>query len=194
MNLRRCFRDPIPEIFDTVRYLDAAVSAHLQGEYEIARKLFTLANEPKVRSWLESIWGKDSPYVSVTKLPLLEVVNRIEARMPTAEQIDALHQRDGYHCRYCGIPVIRAEIRKQAVKLYPEQVTWGQTNSSQHAGFQALWAQYDHVVPHSAGGANELENLVVSCTGCNFGLRNLGYKIQEIYLRSKVLGMVWRGF
>lgn len=180
MRLRRCFREPIPEIFDTASRLDAAVSAHLQGEYETAGNLFSLANEPKVRAWLESIWGKSSPHVSVAKLPPVETTVRVEARMPTAEQIVALHERDGFHCRFCGIPVIRAEIRKAAVRLYPDQVTWGRTNASQHAGFQVLWAQYDHVVPHSSGGTNELENLVVACAACNFG--KMSYRLEELGL------------
>jgi len=180
MELKRCFREPIPEIFDAARYLDAAVSAHLQGEYEVAGKLFLLANEPKVRAWLESIWGKNSPYVSVVKLPAVEVANPVEQRMPTAEQMAELHNRDGYHCRFCGIPVIRAEVRKAAVKLYPEQVTWGRTNASQHAGFQALWAQYDHVLPHSCGGTNDLENLIITCAGCNFG--KMSYRLEELGL------------
>ena len=55
MELKRCFREPIPEIFDAARYLDAAVSAHLQGEYEVAGKLFLLANEPKVRACFGSV-------------------------------------------------------------------------------------------------------------------------------------------
>ncbi|MCG8042457.1 MAG: hypothetical protein JAZ17_03525 [Candidatus Thiodiazotropha endolucinida] len=35
----RCFRDPIPEIFDAARYLDAAVSAHFAGKTDLAEEL-----------------------------------------------------------------------------------------------------------------------------------------------------------
>lgn len=180
MKFKRCFREPIPEIFDTARYLDAAVSAHLRGQHEIAGRLFSLANDPNTRAWLESIWGKGSPHVSIANLPRVEPAVRVEARMPAAEQIAALHQRDGFHCRFCGMPVIRAEVRKRAANLYPEQVTWGRTNASQHAGFQTLWAQYDHVVPHSCGGTNDLENLVVTCAACNFG--KMSYQLEELGL------------
>jgi hypothetical protein len=41
--------------------------------------------------------------------------------------------------------------------------TWGSTNASQYAGFQALWAQYDHVLPDAYGSTNDLDNQVVSC-------------------------------
>lgn len=100
--------------------------------------------------------------------------------MPTAHQVRQLHERDGYHCRFCGIPVIRPEVRKRAMAAYPSVVLWGRSNATQHAGFQALWAQYDHVVPHAHGGSNELENLVVTCAPCNFG--KMSYTIEQLGL------------
>lgn len=177
---RRCFREPIPQLFDAARYLDAAVSAHCSGHARTAEELFMLANDSDVRSWLESLWGAGSPYVKVNRLPSAAQSTRVEVRMPTSEQKRALHDRDGFHCRYCGVPVIRPEVRKVAARLYPAAVTWGRTNESQHAGFQALWAQYDHVVPHSHGGTNDLSNLVVTCAGCNFG--KMSFRLEELGL------------
>lgn len=117
------------------------------------------------------------------------------ARMPSRSQAAALHARDGYHCRYCGIPVIRSQVRKAICQLYPQVVIWGSKNASQHAGFQVLWAQYDHVVPHAFGGTNELENLVVSCAACNFG--KMSYRLEDLGLsdprdRPPVMSM-WDG-
>lgn len=60
---RFCFRDPIPEIFDAARYLDAAVSAHLTGRRDLAEELIRLADMPAIWEWTESLWGKKSPYV-----------------------------------------------------------------------------------------------------------------------------------
>ena len=178
--LRKCFREPVPELMDVARYLDAAVSAHLAGHTKTAEDLFALANCSTAREWLESIWGKSSPYVKINRLPPPAVTDRVQARMPTVAQKKQLHVRDGYRCRFCSIPVIRPEVRKRAVELYPLTVTWGTTNKSQHAGFQALWAQYDHVVPHSCGGTNDIENLVVTCAACNFG--KMSYRIEELGL------------
>lgn len=180
--MKQCFREPIPELFDVARYLDAAVSAHLAGHTDLASSLFTVANCDKARAWLESIWGKKSQYVCVGAVarPPVDPAERVPVRMPTKAQIAQLHARDGFHCRYCGIPVVRPEIRKLACQLYPQVVTWGSTNASQHAGFQTLWAQYDHVVPHSYGGTNDLENLVVSCAACNFG--KMSYPLEELGL------------
>ena len=180
MPLRRCFREPTPAVLQAARSLDAAVTAHLAGDTDTATRKFAEADDPEVRAWLESLWGKGSPYVIVNQLPVLDVAERVKARMPTPRQKLELHQRDRYHCRFCGVPVIRPDVRKRAAALYPSVVPWGTTNLSQHAGFQALWAQYDHVVPHSCGGTNELDNLVVTCAGCNFG--KMSYRLEELGL------------
>ena len=177
---RRCFCDPIPAVLDAARYLDAAVSAHLSGHVKAAEELFALANDPDVRAWLETIWSGDSPYINLRKLPPSPAQACVAARMPTQRQKTQLDKRDGFHCRYCGVPVIRSQIRTLAASLYPSVITWGRTNASQHAGFQALWAQYDHVVPYSGGGANDLSNLVVTCAGCNYG--KAAYRLEEVGL------------
>ena len=180
ISLKRCFREPISEIFDAARYLDAAVSAHLAGQSEIAAKLFFLANDSKIWQWTDSIWGKKSPYITVTKQARVIKGEKVVARMPTSAQKTALHARDGFHCRFCGLPVIRPEIRRVIQALYPNEVQWGKSNISQHAAFQCMWAQYDHVVPHSHGGTNDLENLVVTCAACNFG--KMQYTLEELGL------------
>ncbi|MBJ6750745.1 HNH endonuclease [Geomonas anaerohicana] len=179
-NKRRCFREPIPEIYDAARYLDAAVSAHLNGLYETAENLFRLANDPKVWSWTDSIWGKNSNYVEVRRQPVLHITPREKARMPDAATKKALHERDGYHCRFCGIPVIHAKVRTFLQKMYPDAIPWGTTNKQQHAAFQCMWLQYDHVLPHSAGGENTLDNLVITCAACNFG--KMEFTLEELGL------------
>lgn len=177
---KKYFRRPIPEIYDVARYLDAAVSSHLAGHTQIANKLFRLANNQKVRDWAESIWGRKSQYVNVNKQNHLHSKTKGEKRMPIASMKKALEERDGYHCRFCNIPVIHADIRKHLHKLYPDSIPWGKTDASQHAGFQCLWLQYDHVVPHSAGGENTLDNLIITCSACNYGKMN--YTLDELGL------------
>lgn len=181
-NMKRCFREPIKEIFDVARYLDAAASAHISGNTELAKQLLKLADNPKVWAWTESIWGAKSKYVVINKNASLHVNANTKAknRMPNSEMKKALHKRDGYHCRFCGIPVIHADIRKIFNALYPDSVSWGKTNKTQHAGFQCLWLQYDHVVPHSAGGENSLDNLIITCSACNYGKAN--FSLEELGL------------
>jgi hypothetical protein len=171
--LRTCLRDPIPEIFDAARYLDAAVTAHLRGDPGLAGQLIRAADIPEIRDWTESLWGANSPYVKKREVPNsplhLPKRDRIEARMPNAEERRQLHERDGFHCRFCGIPVIRKEIRVRIARAYPEALPWGRRNSEQHAAFQAMWLQYDHIQPHARGGDNSPDNLAVTCAPCNFG-------------------------
>jgi 5-methylcytosine-specific restriction endonuclease McrA len=169
---RNCLREPIPEIEVAARLLDAAVTAHLEGHAELVERLVRQANMPAIREWTDSLWGANSPYApsrksSPSRAPLA-VHARESERMPSAEYRRHLHLRDGYHCRFCGIPVIRKEVRQRFRKRYPQLSIWGRRNVDQHAAFQAMWAQYDHVVPHSAGGGNGLDNLVVTCAPCNY--------------------------
>ncbi len=180
MDAKRCFREPILEIFDVVRYLDAAVSAHLSGNVKVAEDLFLLANNKKVKDWLGSVWGKNSPYVKINKKPFLHIQPKAKNRMPNAHMKRELLKRDGYHCRFCGIPVIRAEVRKFLYKIYSKVIPWEGTVATQHAGFECLWLQYDHVVPHSAGGKNNLDNLVITCAACNYG--KMDYTLDELGL------------
>jgi hypothetical protein len=94
---------------------------------------------------------------------------------------DALHAKDGYYCRFCGIPVIRKQIRDLMRKLYREGNLWGPRNADQHAALQCMWAQYDHLVPHSRGGSSsDLNNLVITCAPCNFG--RMQYTLEEAAL------------
>lgn len=171
-------------VLDAARYLDAAVSAHLAGNPALADQLIRAADMPAVREWTESIWGKASPYVIKFEVvgapPLLGKEQRIPVRMPNALEKRVIHDRDGFHCRFCNVPVIRSEVRSLLHHHYPEALPWSKTNLGQHAAFQALWAQYDHVLAHARGGDNSLENTILTCAPCNFGKMN--YTLEELNL------------
>lgn len=182
--LRNCLRLPISEIVDAANLLNDAVTAHLQGRIDFAEELFRCANLKSLRDWTDSVWGKNSPHVKYrhipTAPPTLTKEQRVKIRMPTQEEKSMIHQRDGYHCRFCGIPVIRKEIRQKIVAAYPDAVSWGKTNDSQHAGFQCMWAQYDHILPHARGGNNDFDNLILTCSACNYG--RMSYTLEEVGL------------
>jgi 5-methylcytosine-specific restriction endonuclease McrA len=170
---RNCLRDPIPEIFDAARFLDAAVSAHLLGKHEIAEELIRMADMPVVAAWTASLCGAGGPWsrpFPVEKpLPFLPKEQRFENRMPNGAEKAALIERDGFNCRFCGLPLIRKETRSAIRKTYPLSVRWGNKVSDLHAAFHALWLQYDHLIPHSRGGTNDLSNMLVTCAPCNYG-------------------------
>jgi len=175
--LRPHLLDPIPEIFEAARLLDEAVTAHVAGDRAKADQLIRAADLPEITAWTESLWGPGGPWTRplpvANPLPSLPRELRIQQRMPGVKTLAGLLERDGYHCRFCGIPVIRAEVRKRMRAAYPDALRWGTRNSDQHAAFQALWLTYDHLVPHARGGTNDPENLVVACQPCNCGRSNL---------------------
>lgn len=175
-NTHHCLREPIPEIFEAARLLDAAVTAHTMGCRELAAELFRMADIPEIAEWSESLWGKGGPWTQPMNTEVAAFVPKEERhseRMPTTAEKRELIERDGRHCRFCGIPLVRSEVRTLLHKAYPEVVRWGARNSEQHAGLQAMWLQFDHLLPHARGGSNDLDNLIVTCAPCNNGRSNL---------------------
>lgn len=179
---RRCLREPIPEIFFAANLLDQAVDAHLSGDHTIAEALIRAADIPEVGQWVDSLWGsaKNHPnqakYLRVRTIegapPTVPKQDRIKERMPSASERRMIVERWGYNCAFCGIPVIRKEVRCRMRKAYPNALRWGSQNAKQHAAFQCLWLQYDHIVPHARGGGNDPSNIIVTCSGCNYGKGN----------------------
>lgn len=181
---RNCLREPIPEIADAARLLDAAVTAHLLGKRDVAEQLIRMADIPLLRDYTESLWGAKSPYLQfrvVADAPAhLYRSSRAKERMPTRAEEAALFERDGHHCRFCGIPVIRKEIRERIRKAYSDVLPWGRKNIEQHAAFQLMWAVPDHILPHSRGGSSDLQNTVIVCQPCNCA--RMHYTLEELGL------------
>jgi hypothetical protein len=178
-DLRLCLSEPVSQLKDAARYLDAAVSAHLQGKTALAEELFRLADMPEIRQWTKLIWANSEIHVRFrSSEPTLAKELRAKERMPSQADKERVHARDGYNCRFCGMPVVRSHVRKRIRDAYPDAVNWGGKEIVQHAAFQAMWAQYDHVVPHARGGTNDLANLVLTCAPCNFG--RAGYSLHEV--------------
>jgi 5-methylcytosine-specific restriction endonuclease McrA len=181
MTLRYCLREPIPEIEIAAGRLNDAVSAHLLGKRAIADDLLRQANDKIVWDWLDSVWGKETEYNrprrKLDHIPALRKEERSVPRDATRETKRLIHQRDGYYCRFCKIPVIRGELRSAIKKEYPDAVPWEGTNATQHAAFQCMWAQYDHILPHARGGQSNFDNVYLTCAACNYGRGN--YLLEE---------------
>lgn len=180
---RLSIKEPIPEIFESYYLLSSAADAHLHNQFTTAAKLLARANMPEVYDWAWANWQKPSlniripkPENDTVKLPKTEL-DPIRAPSKTTKR--AVLERDGYSCRYCGIPVIDADIRKFLHKLYPDAVPWvSNAPEKQHAAFSCFWLQFDHIVPHSHGGRSDVENVVISCALCNFG--KLDYTVNQL--------------
>lgn len=172
--LRQSIRDPIAAIFRGCDLLSSAAQAHLLGDRAVADALFREANLPDMWNWINPGWSR--PDLNVRVPDPADDTHAVPERerdpvRNLRRQINAaVLARDGYRCRYCGIPVVDAGIRKIVHGLYPAAVPWHPKDvRKQHAAFQCLWLQFDHVVPHSHGGLSSECNVVVSCGLCNFG-------------------------
>ncbi len=174
MDFRRSLCTPVPEIFRAAKLLLDAVEMHRTGNYERAAECLDKANDTKVWAYTDRAWGKGAAaryafQKTSDAPPHLSIEDRPRPRMPDMTTRLAAIDRDGYHCRFCGIPVIAPAVRQLFKATYPAVVPWGTTNASQHAAFQCMWLQFDHILPNSRGGASDLHNIVVACAACNFG-------------------------
>lgn len=186
-DLRDCLRNPIPEIWAAANSLLAAADAHVANDHKLARDFIASADNPVVRAWTESIWGKASPEIHRFRRienapPYLPKEQRPLPRMPgLAVQRDVI-KRDGFHCRFCGIPVVSTAARLKLCASYPDVAPWGKANSDQHAALQCMWLQFDHVLPNARGGESTVENIVITCAPCNFG--RMDHTLEESCLRD----------
>ena len=165
--------------------LDEAVNAHFKGEHHRAAVLIAESNKTEVRDWVEPLWGPPTECIHRFRAvrgapPELAERDKDQKRAPDGELKQATIDRDGYLCRFCGIPVIRPEIRQAMHRQYSDALPWGRTNASQHAAFQCLWLQFDHILPYSRGGRTDLDNLVITCGPCNFGRQ--AWTLEEVGL------------
>ncbi|WP_295430564.1 HNH endonuclease [uncultured Thiodictyon sp.] len=194
--LRRCLRAPIPEIEGAANLLEQAVMAHFAGKHEEVVYLLHEANMPAIREWTESLWGKNSAYAP-TGPYWSEIPNKAEisSRMPSKSVQQALVVRDGHYCRFCGIQLVRKEVRVRLNTLYPNAHLWGRSNSEQHSALQCMWLQYDHIIPHSRGGSSDISNMLITCAPCNYG--RMQYTLEEAQLENPLLHAPrigpWRG-
>jgi hypothetical protein len=136
---------------------------------------------PAIAVWTDSIWGAANPDILRRRaVPGAPPFRRIGARMPSAAAQRAAIQRDGFYCRFCGIPVVATPTRARIACAYPDALRWGSRNAEQHAAFQCMWLQFDHIVPHARGGDSGLSNIVITCAPCNYGRAN--WTLEEVGL------------
>lgn len=180
---RKGFNPPFSEIYECAYLLKIALDSHLRDEKELAAKLIVAADNKRLGEWIDSIWlAPNSNLVNAPdeNLPgILKKECRYHKRMPDKKMKSALIERDGHHCKICGIPLIRSEVRKAFMRDYPQATRWtGVKANEQHRGFQVMWLQYDHLLVHSRGGETTLDNMIIACAACNFGRDK--YSLKEV--------------
>jgi hypothetical protein len=159
-----------PRTDDYPDHLERVVVALLAGRIEAARQLLAPIAEPR-----------------------REVTVRKEA---SERVIASIYKRDRFRCRYCGCRVIATQVMRLISYFFPEgfpyHPSWkaGET----HPAIAARSATLDHVVPWTAGGTNDPNNLVCACWICNqikgdLLLGQLGWELLPISSDSKWDGL-----
>jgi 5-methylcytosine-specific restriction endonuclease McrA len=166
---RRCLLEPLPEHDAAARLLSEAADAILADDLELARDLVRQADMRALFEHADLVMnGKDPRIQRRRPVQPLGPVPRTSSRMPGAEGTKALFARDGWRCRFCECRVIPPTVRSVMRAALPGAIPWAEAEGY-HGAFYALSASVDHIVPHSAGGTNDLENLVTVCWSCQFG-------------------------
>lgn len=80
----------------------------------------------------------------------------------------AVVERDGWRCRYCGLRLVAPDLVSELHARCPKAFPWGSKDASRHGLGLVLRYTPDHVFPWRLGGTNDPDNLVATCSTCNF--------------------------
>jgi 5-methylcytosine-specific restriction endonuclease McrA len=120
--------------------------------------------------------------LDITPPSNIDTVLRDPVRSPMKVQ-NAVFERDGYKCRYCGNKLISQDFFRLFIKkLNSNLFKRGKTNLTTHGIIHIAWPVADHVIPWNRGGQTSLDNLVSSCAPCNYGKD--GYTIEQIGIEN----------
>lgn len=171
--------DPIPELFEAAALLQMAAIAHISGDRKTAESLLAQADMQPLYDWSEALFAGKTISAEIKARIFRYTIDPEKPRSPSVELRASgsiptrvareVIQRDGYFCRFCGVPVIHPKAQAVLRKSYPSAVRWGPGNLDKHTAFQALDLDLDHVIPRSLGGQNTPDNLIVTCAPCNCG-------------------------
>lgn len=170
---RACFLVPISEIEVATDLIDAAANEILKTNLEQAKELIAQADLPEIGEYARRIVGPYDPeihrYRAVLGAPRV-TADRARRRMPPVRIEREVFERDGWRCRFCGIRIVAKKAIRVLDARFPRVLRWSQTGDAEkHCAFLALCSSLDHVLPHSRGGTNDLDNLVAACGPCQFG-------------------------
>jgi hypothetical protein len=152
--------------------LRTAVNMACSGSHAAARDLIAVVGNEDILHWCVE-HGQMSGihrHRALGRITGAQVGLGTGPRSPSPLLTVNVWRRDGFHCRYCGIPVVPKRVLKAFSTLVGADVfPVGRTNAENHGAALIACAQIDHVVPYNQGGATDQNNLVTACWACNFG-------------------------
>ena len=196
---KHCLIETPPEIReDIVRVVEAVEVARTNPQR--AKSMVRGVNADAMKRWFIDVmlcsgfWRAERRnFTQVTRTKKL-------IRIPIPQkQLEALFDRDGWHCRYCGIPIggNRKHFKKFAKQIDMPELIQGRNDETRHGVYLMMMASHDHVDPHGRGGTDDLSNLVTACWPCQFGkykfeLFEIG--LDDPRLRDSEDAGNWKGF
>jgi hypothetical protein len=180
----------IDVVFAASSATSEAIFAIENGDKDLARQKWESVDGDKLlHSWNVGIANfklKGKVWDEIEK-PILDGPIAKPVSQSLAKKV---YLRDGYLCRYCNMPVFtrfKGSPIHQLIEAFPEltpglRLVNGSLHGSGKGGgiknvdyAKFLWslAAPDHVVPRSHGGKTDLDNLVTSCSGCNYSKMDL---------------------
>ena len=179
---RRSFMPLTPMHVSVVQALADAAQAHVQGDAVRANALFAQADVPAMTDYVLRIIGTvDVAIHRQARTPAAELLlpKAQQVGMPSAAEQRRIFERDAWHCRCCGVPVVSSQARARLSARH-DAVRWGKRNAERHSGLFALMASLDHALPRSRGGGNDPSNLLTVCWPCQFGRMDWIYEEVQI--------------
>jgi hypothetical protein len=144
----------------------AATVALLRGEVDVARHLIDRIDRDAL--WL---YYDAAAFVYEARHDGAAHADRTPGKkvaIPTAVK-RGVAARDGWRCRYCGLRLVSRDLIVGInARLGDAFVIDGSVERSMHPAAYLLRYTQDHMVPRSAGGTNEPNNVVAACGTCQF--------------------------
>ena len=140
--------------------LASAADAIVSGEIALAEeRLLPVAGH---------VWA--GRITAPTRTPTEPSTEGRRRRRNLPEQLRAqVFMRDGFRCSGCGGRTIPRNVLVAFSDAYPIAIPYNRhyVAASTHPAYWALAPEADHVVPHSRGGEDSLENLTTLHAACN---------------------------
>ena len=169
---------PKPEFFEAA--LDTFVKAFtlaVGGDIRSSISYLHQIPDEELRHWFVehgqmSGWHHRVKTLNLPRPPIFTGV--LDSPVISAQLLADVFLRDGNHCRYCGSRVINPKALTKFSKIVGPShfVASGKSNTLRHGIALNFKATADHVVPIKRGGRTDINNLVTSCWGCNYGKLN----------------------
>ena len=160
---------------DQASVFEEAVRKAATGDRAGAIQVLRTIRSDEMREWFDE-HGQVSGRRRVWRLNVSDSATDSIALDPvrSPQKVErGVFERDSYRCRYCGVRIVAKEVLRAFERVVgTSEFRCVGTNAQQHGVIHAFKVVADHVVPHKRGGRTNLENLVTSCPGCNYGKEN----------------------